>query len=107
MFPNLTGNSVAETGTSVAVRHNAKQNSAPVKGIHPMAKLTKTKMFEATVAAKETPMDKTSRVAKSMIEKDAEQRKTKMERLRKSRLEREASTPARTKAAGKSKALKK
>ena len=59
-----------------------------------MVKSTKTKKLDTAFALKETPLEKTSRVSKSMIEDAAEQRKTKMERLRKSRLEREASVPA-------------
>lgn len=59
-----------------------------------MAKLTKDSVFKAQPSKPETPMDKTSRIVKKMIDDEADQRNVKIARLRKARLEREASTPA-------------
>lgn len=58
-----------------------------------MAKLTKTSVFKATGPKAETPMDKTTRIVKKMIDDEAEKRQIKIERLRNARLEREANTP--------------
>lgn len=55
-----------------------------------MAKLTKTSVFKAQPAKSETAMEKTTRIARQMIEADSEKRQTKNDRLRKARLEREA-----------------
>ncbi|WP_299375435.1 hypothetical protein [uncultured Tateyamaria sp.] len=59
-----------------------------------MAKLTKASVFKAQGPSAETPMDKTTRIVKKMVEAEAEQRQTKNNRLRKARLEREAKTQA-------------
>jgi len=59
-----------------------------------MAKLTKSTAFKAQVPKAETPMDKTTRIVMKMIDDEAEKRTAKIARLRKARLEREASTPA-------------
>ncbi|WP_299293142.1 hypothetical protein [uncultured Tateyamaria sp.] len=58
-----------------------------------MAKLTKASVFKAQGPSAETPMDKTTRIVRKMVEEEAEQRETKNNRLRKARLEREANTP--------------
>ncbi|WP_299882526.1 hypothetical protein [uncultured Sulfitobacter sp.] len=58
-----------------------------------MAKLTKTSVFKAQGPGAETPMDKTTRIVREMVEEEAEQRQAKIDRLRKARLEREANTP--------------
>ncbi|MEM7748376.1 MAG: hypothetical protein AAF346_09015 [Pseudomonadota bacterium] len=58
-----------------------------------MAKLTKTGVFKAQVPNAETPLDKTTRVVRKMVEEEAEQRQAKNNRLRNARLEREANTP--------------
>ncbi|NSX56979.1 hypothetical protein [Parasulfitobacter algicola] len=58
-----------------------------------MAKLTKTSVFKAQGSKAETPLDKTTRVVRKMVEEEAEQRQTKINRLRNARLEREANTP--------------
>ena len=58
-----------------------------------MAKLTKTSVFKAQGSKAETPLDKTTRVVRKMVDEEAEQRQTKMNRLRNARLEREANTP--------------
>ncbi|MFY9211427.1 MAG: hypothetical protein WAO69_09890 [Aestuariivita sp.] len=56
-----------------------------------MAKLTKTTLFKATLPRAETPMDKTTRAARIILDGEAENRQLKTARLRKARLEREAS----------------
>jgi len=61
-----------------------------------MAKLTETSVFKAHNPKPETPMDKTTRVVRKMVDDEAEKRQVKMDRLRNARLEREASTPAKT-----------
>jgi len=61
-----------------------------------MAKLTKTTAFKAYASKPETPMDKTTRIVRKMVDEDAEQRQTKITRLRNARLEREAHTPRET-----------
>lgn len=58
-----------------------------------MAKLTKTSVFKAQGPKVETPMDKTTRIVRKMVDEEAVQRQAKIDRLRKARLEREASTP--------------
>ncbi|MBR9651543.1 hypothetical protein [Thalassovita aquimarina] len=58
-----------------------------------MAKLTKDTLFKAGKPRAETTMDKTSRAVREILDDEAEQRETKTARLRKARLEREASTP--------------
>lgn len=74
-----------------------------------MAKLKKTSVFKAQGPSAETPMDKTTRIVRKMVEEEAEQRQTKNDRLRKARLERETNTPiepSRGKKSGSSKAGK-
>ncbi len=61
-----------------------------------MAKLTKTNMFKAYDSKTETPMDKTTRVVRKMVDEDAEIRQAKTSRLRNARLEREVNTPPQT-----------
>ncbi|PJI85936.1 hypothetical protein BC777_2285 [Yoonia maricola] len=58
-----------------------------------MAKLTKTSVFKAQGPKVETPMDKTTRIVRKMVEEEAEQRQAKKDRLRNARLERESNTP--------------
>ena len=58
-----------------------------------MAKLTKTTAFKAIAPRAETPMDKTTRIVKKMVDDEAEKQQAKNARLRKARLEREACTP--------------
>lgn len=58
-----------------------------------MAKLTKAGVFKAQGPKVETPMDKTTRIVRKMVEEETEQRKAKNDRLRNARLEREASVP--------------
>lgn len=62
-----------------------------------MAKLTKTSIFKPHDSKPETPMEKTTRVVKQMVDDDADQRAVKNARLRNARLEREANTPLETK----------
>lgn len=50
-------------------------------------------MFKAQAPKAETPMDKTTRIVRKMVEEEAEQRQAKNDRLRNARLEREAKTP--------------
>ncbi|WP_281972780.1 hypothetical protein [Ruegeria faecimaris] len=57
-----------------------------------MAKLTKKTVFNAHVPKAETPMDKTTRIVREMVNEEAEQRQIKNARLRKTRLERDANT---------------
>ena len=57
-----------------------------------MAKLTKTNVFTAQTPKAETPMDKTTRIVREMAEAEAEQQQAKTDRLRRARLERDAST---------------
>lgn len=58
-----------------------------------MAKLTKSSVFTAQGAKVETPLDKTTRIVRKMVEEETEQRQAKIDHLRKARLERESSTP--------------
>lgn len=71
-----------------------------------MVKLTKETAFKAPSPRSETPIDKTTRIVREIIEEEGTQRKLKMERLRRSRLEREACTPAKPTAAAHKTALK-
>jgi hypothetical protein len=57
-----------------------------------MARLNKTTMFKTLKPRSETPMDKTTRVVREIRDAETEQRRAKMSRLRKTRLEREAAT---------------
>lgn len=59
-----------------------------------MVKLTKTTAFKPYNSKPEMQIDKTTRIARKMIEDDAEQRQIKNDRLRNARLEREAHTPS-------------
>lgn len=59
-----------------------------------MTKQTKTTVLKESFLDKETPIDKTTRIVRKMIDDEAEQRLAKLQRLRKARLEREANTPA-------------
>lgn len=58
-----------------------------------MAKLNKTTLFKDVPPRAETVMDKTTRVVKDILETEAQKREAKTQRLRKTRLEREAATP--------------
>lgn len=64
-----------------------------------MAKLTKTTAFKTHIPKPETPMEKTTRIVRDMVDEEADQRQVKIARLRKARLEREANTPSETTAA--------
>ncbi len=63
-----------------------------------MAKFTKNNLFNVYDSKPETPMDKTTRVVRQMVDEETEQRQAKNSRLRNARLEREASTPPDSKA---------
>ncbi len=58
-----------------------------------MTKLTKTNLFKSTKPRNETPMEKTTRLVRGIRDGETEQRQAKTTRLRKARLEREASVP--------------
>lgn len=58
-----------------------------------MKKLTKTNLFKAQLPKPEKAMDKTTRLAKKMIDEEAERRLRKTDRLRNARLEMEARAP--------------
>ncbi|WP_439122358.1 hypothetical protein [Marivita sp.] len=58
-----------------------------------MAKLNKDTLFKAPQTRAETVMDKTTRVVREMLDTETEKREAKTQRLRKTRLEREAQTP--------------
>ncbi|WP_431372340.1 hypothetical protein [Pelagimonas sp.] len=58
-----------------------------------MANLKNTSVFRAQRPKLETAMDKTTRVARKMIEEEEEQRKAKIDYLRNARLERDTITP--------------
>lgn len=58
-----------------------------------MAKLNKHSLFKADKPRAETLIDRTTRAAREIVEDEVEQRELKTARLRKARLEREASTP--------------
>jgi hypothetical protein len=58
-----------------------------------MAKLNKDTLFKAPQTRAETVMDKTTRIVREMLDTETEQREAKTQRLRKTRLEREAATP--------------
>lgn len=68
-----------------------------------MTKLTKNTLFNVYDSKPETPMDKTTRVVRQMVDEEAEQRQAKNSRLRNARLEREANTPPEIKASAASK----
>jgi hypothetical protein len=57
-----------------------------------MAKLTKENVYKAYDAKPETPMDKTTRVVRKMVDEDTEERQAKITRLRNARLEKEKRT---------------
>lgn len=61
-----------------------------------MAKLTKDTLFKAPQTRAETVMDKTTRVVREMLDTETEQREAKTQRLRKTRLEREATDSGKT-----------
>ncbi|QHQ35407.1 hypothetical protein [Algicella marina] len=68
-----------------------------------MTELTKTNLFKVNDSKPETPMDKTTRVVRQMVDEESEQRQAKNSRLRNARLEREANTPPETKVSAGSK----
>ncbi len=57
-----------------------------------MARLTKGAHFTASSPRPETPMERTTRAVTEIIDGQTEKRESKTARLRKARLEREAST---------------
>lgn len=58
-----------------------------------MVKLRKIAAAKNFSTVKETPIDKTTRIARKMVDDEAEQRQTKMARLRNDRLASEADVP--------------
>jgi len=68
-----------------------------------LTELTKNNLFKLYESKPETAMDKTTRVVRQMVDEEAEQRQTKISRLRNARLERKANTPPVTKASAASK----
>jgi hypothetical protein len=62
-----------------------------------MTKLTKNTLFKVYDSKPETPLDKTTRVVRQMVDEETEKRDAKNSRLRNARLEREANTPPVTK----------
>ncbi len=58
-----------------------------------MVKLTKKTAFKTSIQKAETPMEKTTRVVRKIVDEEAEKRHAKNVRLRTARLEREAHTP--------------
>ncbi|MGC9418305.1 MAG: hypothetical protein ACP5EN_04960 [Rhodovulum sp.] len=68
-----------------------------------MTKFTKNTLFKVYGSKPETPMDKTTRVVRQMVDEETEKRDAKSSRLRNARLEREANTPPETKASAASK----
>ena len=68
-----------------------------------MNKHTIENVFKANNAKTETAMDKTTRVVREIVDEEAEQRQAKINRLRHTRLEREANTPPATEASAASK----
>ncbi|WP_417606236.1 hypothetical protein [Primorskyibacter flagellatus] len=58
-----------------------------------MTKLTKNNLFKVSDAKPETPIDKTTRVVRQMVDEETEKRDAKNSRLRDARLERDANTP--------------
>ncbi|MGI3186553.1 hypothetical protein [Nioella aestuarii] len=58
-----------------------------------MARQAKTSLFNTPGPRAETPMDKTTRAVRQILDDEAEKRSTKTSKLRKARLEREAATP--------------
>ncbi|MFC4669910.1 hypothetical protein ACFO5X_15200 [Seohaeicola nanhaiensis] len=59
-----------------------------------MARLSKTTLFKDVPQRSETPMDKTTRAAKEILDHEKEVREGKTDRLRKARLAHEAATPS-------------
>ncbi|TYB82858.1 hypothetical protein [Maritimibacter fusiformis] len=59
-----------------------------------MAKLNKDSLFKAAKPSSETLMDKTTRVVREIRDTEAEERQDKTSRLRKTRLERDAALRA-------------
>lgn len=59
-----------------------------------MTKLTKTSLFKASKPRNETPMEKTTRAVREILASEADTQNAKTARLRKARMERDASTPA-------------
>ncbi|SUZ33998.1 hypothetical protein ROE7235_03779 [Roseibaca ekhonensis] len=56
-----------------------------------MTELTRSSVFKPSAPRAETPMDKTTRAAREILDGEMERRQVKTARLRKARLEREAS----------------
>jgi len=68
-----------------------------------LTKLPNKNLFKAYDSKPETPMDKTTRIVRQMVNEESEQRDAKNSRLRNARLERDANTPPATKASAASK----
>ena len=62
-----------------------------------MTKLIKNTLVNVYNTKPETPMDKTTRIVRQMVDEETEKRDAKNSRLRNARLEREANTPPVTK----------
>ncbi|CUI60106.1 hypothetical protein [Cognatishimia activa] len=63
-----------------------------------MTKRSKESVFKkSSIPKSETPLERTTRVAREMVNKEAEQRLDKISRLRRTRLEREANQAAQVK----------
>ncbi len=58
-----------------------------------MTKTTKSSVFNSHTGKPETVMEKTSRIARKLIDDAAEQRQVKMAQLRNARLKKEAAAP--------------
>lgn len=71
-----------------------------------MAKLTTDKIFTSAKEAKETALDKTTRIVRQMTEDEAEKRQIKTKQLRLARLEKEANISADPTAASRKKSRK-
>lgn len=72
-----------------------------------MAKIIDSTVFKNPNSVTEQPIDKTTRTVRRIVAEEAQQRQDKMARLRKTRLEREASTPKKTAVTGHKKAPRK
>lgn len=59
-----------------------------------MARLSKDTVFKSSPDAKETALDKTTRIVRDIAQGELEKRQTKMARLRAARLERDAMASA-------------
>lgn len=71
-----------------------------------MANSAKLNGFNATGPQKETPMEKTTRIVRKLIDDEAEARNLKTERLRKARFENKAAATEKKKRSASGKALR-